>query len=107
MGLQPQPEPLTRAAAQADADTAALRGGLSPAALARELRGALSKVAQMAWTQKSGARGLRAILESALMDIMYEIPGQPASEVIVNEDVIEKHAQPLITYAKEAHAAEG
>ncbi|MBK9035758.1 MAG: ATP-dependent Clp protease ATP-binding subunit ClpX [Myxococcales bacterium] len=64
-------------------------------------RGALSKVAQMASTQKSGARGLRAILESALLDIMYEIPGQPASEVIVNEDVIEKHATPLITYAKD------
>ncbi len=44
--LEREPEPLTRAAAQADADTAALRGGLSPAALARELRGALSKVVQ-------------------------------------------------------------
>jgi ATP-dependent Clp protease ATP-binding subunit ClpX len=69
-------------------------------------RGALSKVAQLASTQKSGARGLRAILESALLDIMYEIPGQPASEVIINEDVIERHAQPLITYAKEPRAAE-
>ncbi|MEZ4402340.1 MAG: ATP-dependent Clp protease ATP-binding subunit ClpX [Kofleriaceae bacterium] len=69
-------------------------------------RGALSKVAQLASTQKSGARGLRAILESALMDIMFEIPGQPASEVIVNEDVIEKHATPLITYAKEPRVAD-
>ncbi|HVK73394.1 MAG TPA: ATP-dependent Clp protease ATP-binding subunit ClpX [Kofleriaceae bacterium] len=70
-------------------------------------RGALSKVAQLAAHQKSGARGLRAILESALLDIMYEIPGQSVSEVIVNEDVIEKHATPLITYAKEARAADG
>ena len=70
-------------------------------------RGALSKVAQLAAHQKSGARGLRAILESALLDIMYEIPGQSISEVIVNEDVIEKHATPLITYAKEARAADG
>src|SRR5689334_4564848 len=70
-------------------------------------KGALTKVSQLASTQKSGARGLRAILESALLDIMYEIPGQAVSEVIVNEDVIEKHAQPLITYAKESKAAEG
>jgi ATP-dependent Clp protease ATP-binding subunit ClpX len=70
-------------------------------------KGALTKVSQLASTQKSGARGLRAILESALLDIMYEIPGQAVSEVIVNEDVIEKHAQPLITYSKEARAADG
>jgi ATP-dependent Clp protease ATP-binding subunit ClpX len=66
-------------------------------------RGALYKVAQLAQEHKSGARGLRAILESALLDIMYETPSQPnLSEVIINEDVIEKHAQPMLTYAKEA-----
>jgi ATP-dependent Clp protease ATP-binding subunit ClpX len=64
-------------------------------------RAALSKVAQLAATQKSGARGLRAILESALLDIMYDIPGQAASEVIINEDVIEKHVAPLVTYTKD------
>ena len=61
-------------------------------------RAALSKVASMAADQKSGARGLRAILESALQDSMFETPGQAVSEIIVNEDVIEKHAQPLISY---------
>ena len=70
-------------------------------------KGALNKVANMAATQKSGARGLRAILESALLDIMYDTPGQSVSEVIINEDVIENHASPLITYAKEQKAAEG
>ncbi len=70
-------------------------------------KGALTKVANMAATQKSGARGLRAILESALLDIMYDTPGQSVSEVIINEDVIEKHGSPLITYAKEPKAAEG
>ena len=66
-------------------------------------RTALHKVAQMAQAHKSGARGLRAILESALLDIMYETPGQPnISEVIINEDVIEKHAAPLVTYTKES-----
>src|SRR5687768_15550292 len=66
-------------------------------------RGALYKVAKMAQAHKSGARGLRAILESALLDIMYETPSQSnISEVIINEDVIEKHAAPMVTYAKEA-----
>ena len=69
-------------------------------------KGALTKVASMAAEQKSGARGLRAILESALLDIMYDTPGQSVSEVIINEDVIEKHGAPLISYAKEAKAAE-
>ena len=71
-------------------------------------KGALTKVASMAAEQKSGARGLRAILESALLDIMFEVPGQTnVSEVIINEDVIEKHGTPLITYSKEPKAAEG
>ncbi len=64
-------------------------------------KAALTKVASMAADQKSGARGLRAILESALLDIMYNAPGQSVSEVHVNEDVIEKHATPLITYNKD------
>ncbi len=68
-------------------------------------RGALFKVAQLAQHQKSGARGLRAILESALLDIMYETPSQAnISEVIINEDVVEKHAAPMVTYEKELAA---
>src|SRR5579864_4584316 len=68
-------------------------------------KGALTKVANMAATQKSGARGLRAILESALLDIMFDTPGQSVNEVIINEDVIEKHGSPLITYSKESKAS--
>jgi ATP-dependent Clp protease ATP-binding subunit ClpX len=67
-------------------------------------KGALTKVAQMAADQKSGARGLRAILESALLDIMYDTPGQNMNEVIINEDVIERHGTPLITYSKDKPA---
>src|SRR3954471_1261703 len=70
-------------------------------------KGALIKVANMAAHQKSGARGLRAILESALLDIMYDTPGQSVNEVIINEDVIEKHGSPLITYSKDPKVAEG
>jgi ATP-dependent Clp protease ATP-binding subunit ClpX len=69
-------------------------------------KGALQKVAQNALRHKSGARGLRAILESAMLDIMYEIPSQPnIREVLINEDVIDKAAPPIVMYAKEA--AEG
>jgi len=69
-------------------------------------RGALAKVAEMAQAHKAGARGLRAILESALLDIMYETPGQKTiSEVIINEDVIEKHVSPMISYEEEAKSA--
>ncbi|HET6613187.1 MAG TPA: ATP-dependent Clp protease ATP-binding subunit ClpX, partial [Kofleriaceae bacterium] len=68
-------------------------------------RGALYKVAQMAQAHKSGARGLRAILEAALLEIMYDTPSQAnISEVIINEDVIERHAAPMVTYTKEAKA---
>jgi ATP-dependent Clp protease ATP-binding subunit ClpX len=70
-------------------------------------KGALTKVASMAASQKSGARGLRAILEAALLDIMFDTPGQAVNEVIINEDVIEKHGAPLITYTKESKAADG
>jgi ATP-dependent Clp protease ATP-binding subunit ClpX len=69
-------------------------------------KGALQKVAQHALKQKSGARGLRAILEQAMLDIMYEIPSQAnIREVLLNEDVIDKGATPLIMYAKESGAA--
>jgi hypothetical protein len=38
---------------------------------------------------------------------MFETPGQSVSEVIINEDVIEKHAPPIITYTKEAKQEAG
>ncbi len=68
-------------------------------------KGALSKVAQMAQSHKSGARGLRAILESAMLDIMYETPSDPnIREVVISEEVVEKHAAPMVMYTKEAKA---
>ncbi len=69
-------------------------------------KGALSKVAKLSQAQQSGARGLRAILESALLDIMYDTPGNGnISEVIVNEEVVENHIEPMITYTKRAETA--
>ncbi len=55
---------------------------------------------------RSGARGLRAILENALLDIMYELPSTASvKEVLINEEVIDSQQQPLLMYQKEA--AEG
>src|SRR5262249_16302759 len=69
-------------------------------------KGALIKVANMAASHKTGARGLRAILEAALLDIMFDTPGQSVSELIINDDVVENPASPLITSRKKQTAAE-
>jgi ATP-dependent Clp protease ATP-binding subunit ClpX len=69
-------------------------------------KGALQAVAREALLRQSGARGLRAILEHAMLDIMYDIPSRSGiKEVIVNEDVISKHESPIIVYQKEAELA--
>ena len=57
---------------------------------------ALRAAANKAIERKTGARGLRAIFESAMLDIMYEVPSQEDIDVVVvNEEVITKGAQPL------------
>ncbi|HEY2516733.1 MAG TPA: ATP-dependent Clp protease ATP-binding subunit ClpX [Polyangiaceae bacterium] len=70
-------------------------------------KGALAAVAKEALARNSGARGLRAILEHALLDVMYDVPsrGGGIKEVVINEDVILKGEQPLIVYQKEAGVA--
>jgi ATP-dependent Clp protease ATP-binding subunit ClpX len=61
--------------------------------------GALVAVAREALKRKTGARGLRSILENAMLDVMYEIPSQDrVKEVVVNEDVIFQGSQPIIAY---------
>jgi ATP-dependent Clp protease ATP-binding subunit ClpX len=69
-------------------------------------REALKAVSQLAIKRKTGARGLRAILETAMLDIMYDIPSEEnINEVVINEDVINKGAEPIILYEKEAESA--
>jgi len=69
-------------------------------------KGALQAVSREALVRQSGARGLRAILEHAMLDIMYDIPSRNGiKEVVVNEDVITKREAPLIVYQKEAELA--
>ena len=63
----------------------------------------LLAIAKDAIKRKSGARGLRAILETAMLDIMYDIPSFPEiSECVINEDVVTKGESPLLLYENEA-----
>jgi ATP-dependent Clp protease ATP-binding subunit ClpX len=72
----------------------------------RFTEGALRAVARQALARKSGARGLRAILEAAMLDLMYEIPSrEDVVECVVNEEVIEQGAEPLLVYKREAESA--
>ncbi len=61
---------------------------------------ALQAIARKALKRKTGARGLRSILEHVLLDIMYELPGlQNVQKVVVDENAIEGEAKPLVIYA--------
>ena len=69
--------------------------------------GALKEVARQAIERKTGARGLRAILETAMLDIMYDIPSEEnITEVVVNEEVIRSGEQPIVVYRKDTSAKE-
>mgnify|MGYP000126757357 CR=1 FL=1 len=61
--------------------------------------GALVAVAAEALKRKTGARGLRSILENSMLDVMYDIPSQDrVKEVVINEDVILRNAKPIVLY---------
>ena len=67
---------------------------------------ALSAIAVKAISRKTGARGLRAILEESMLEIMYDVPSMDnVKEVVVNEDVITGGAQPMIVFEDEAASA--
>jgi len=68
--------------------------------------GALVAVAHEALNRKSGARGLRAILENAMLDIMYELPSlKNVRECVVSEEVVLNSEQPILLYEKQAESA--
>ncbi|MCB9667647.1 MAG: ATP-dependent Clp protease ATP-binding subunit ClpX [Myxococcales bacterium] len=69
-------------------------------------KSALRAVARESLKRSAGARGLRAILENALLDTMFDIPSHAGiREVVVNEEVIVKGEKPLVVYEKEAELA--
>ena len=62
---------------------------------------ALKSVATKAILRKTGARGLRSILEGILLDTMFELPSyEGVEEVVVNVEVVEGRAQPLLIYSE-------
>ncbi|HAK88641.1 MAG TPA: ATP-dependent Clp protease ATP-binding subunit ClpX [Nitrospiraceae bacterium] len=68
--------------------------------------GALSAIAKKAVRRKAGARGLRAILEDVMLDVMYDIPSMSGvAECVISEEAITKKETPLIVYEKQAESA--
>jgi ATP-dependent Clp protease ATP-binding subunit ClpX len=62
---------------------------------------ALEAMAKEAVKRKSGARGLRAIMEETMLDIMFEIPSKEnVQECVVGEEVVLKHEDPILLYEK-------
>ena len=67
---------------------------------------ALAAIARKALKRKTGARGLRSILEHVLLDMMYELPElQNVQKVVVDENAITGDAKPLVIYADSPRAA--
>ena len=72
----------------------------------RFTEGALKAIAVEGIARQTGARGLRSILERAMLEVMYEIPSQQnVKEVVVSEEVILNNKQPLIVYQNESEEA--
>jgi ATP-dependent Clp protease ATP-binding subunit ClpX len=67
---------------------------------------ALTAMARKALARKTGARGLRSIMEQALIDTMFELPNQANVEkVVVDESVIDDNKPPLLVYRESAKQA--
>jgi ATP-dependent Clp protease ATP-binding subunit ClpX len=62
--------------------------------------GALSAIADEALARETGARGLRAIIEGIMRNVMYEIPSRTdVVKCIVTEDTVRKHVEPKLVFA--------
>ena len=67
---------------------------------------ALSAIAKKALARKTGARGLRSIMEQALMDTMFELPTlDGVQKVVMDEHTIEEHTKPLLVYREQKASA--
>jgi len=65
----------------------------------------LVSIAKKAIKRKTGARGLRSILEDILLDSMFELPGlEDVEEVVVNEEAVTSGAAPLMIYVDKQKA---
>jgi len=62
---------------------------------------AVREVAHRAFEQKTGARGLRAIIEEAMMDIMYRVPSEElVDSCTITKDVVDGKGEPILTYGE-------
>ena len=69
--------------------------------------GAMESIAKRAITRKTGARGLRSILEDILLDPMFDLPGYDSvEEIVINHEVVEGRLQPLLIYGDRAEELE-
>ncbi len=67
---------------------------------------ALHAIARKAIERKTGARGLRAVLEEVMLDVMYEIPShKEVRECVINEECITRKERPILLYEKAAESA--
>jgi len=67
---------------------------------------ALSAIAKKAIQRKTGARGLRSIIEEIMLDVMYEIPSQSGiRECLITEETVMKNEKPILLYEKQAESA--
>src|SRR5574343_976185 len=67
---------------------------------------ALSAIARKALARKTGARGLRSIVEQSLLDTMFELPTKEGvQKVVLDESTIEENAKPLLVYREQAQAS--
>jgi ATP-dependent Clp protease ATP-binding subunit ClpX len=72
----------------------------------RFTEGALGAIAKEALRRKCGARGLRAIMEEAMLEIMYDLPSlEGVKECVVTEEVILRREKPIIIYQSQAQEA--
>ena len=68
--------------------------------------GAVKAIAEKAVERKTGARGLRAVMEETMLDIMFELPSQKeVEEVVINKEVVAKGEKPMMVYAKKKQAS--
>lgn len=64
---------------------------------------ALTAIAEKAIERKTGARGLRSIIENMLLDTMYDLPDlDDVEEIIVNKDTVKNESQPVFVHSKDA-----
>ena len=67
---------------------------------------ALAAIARKALARKTGARGLRSIMEQSLIDTMFELPTlDGVAKVVLDEHTIEEEAKPLLVYREQARPA--